>query len=162
MTPPISLRSPSTLRSSGGGFTLIETVLAIGIVAFAFVGIMGLLPCGLQVFRQAVDTTLEVQMVEHLVAKVSRTPAGDLGLLQGQNFYFSETGDLVPEQSAEGIYVANLSLNTQATLPGNESYPNGDLVGVTIAFKRKNEEASTTSSRAFVTYIAVKSSTVNR
>ena len=52
----MTFRSNPRLRATGRAFTLIETVLAIGIVSFAFVALMGLLPCGLQVFRKAMDT----------------------------------------------------------------------------------------------------------
>ena len=43
--------------TSNAGFSLIEVTLAIGIIAFAFVALFGLLPTGMQTFRASVDTT---------------------------------------------------------------------------------------------------------
>lgn len=143
-------------------FTLIETVLAIGIVSFAFVGIMGLLPCGLQVFRKAMDTTLEGQVVQHVVGTISRTPYGQLSQLQGETFYYDEAGNVVPAQSTEGIYTASVSLNSQPALPGSESMDDGILTGVTITFQRKNETGSAAAARTFVTYVAAKSRVVGQ
>jgi uncharacterized protein (TIGR02598 family) len=148
--------------ASGRAFTLIETVLAIGIVSFAFVALMGLLPCGLQVFRKAMDTTMEGQMVQHLVGKLTQTPYADLADLQGQKFWFDEAGGPVTEQSADGIYSASVSLNAQPELPGSASYSNGGLTGVTITLKRKNESAPASTSKTFVTYIAAKSGVVTQ
>jgi len=158
----MTFRSNPRRRATGRAFTLIETVLAIGIVSFAFVALMGLLPCGLQVFRKAMDTTLEGQMVQHLVGKMSQTPYADLAGLQGQSFLFDEAGGPVAEGSADGIYSANVSLNAQPALPGSASYANGGLTGVTITLMRKTETAQPTASKTFVTYIAARSGVVGQ
>lgn|GEM_PF-6307406 len=47
------------------GFTLIETAFAIGIVAFAFVALIGLLPAGLTNFREAMDPSVGAQIGRH-------------------------------------------------------------------------------------------------
>lgn len=146
-------------RVFSSAFTLIETVLAIGIVSFAFVALMGLLPCGLQVFRKAMDTTLEGQMVQHLVGKLSQTPYDDLGQLQGQSFWFDEAGGEVSESNVGGIYSAKVSLNAQPSLPGSSSYAHGGLTGVTITFQRKGDTTPVGAAKTFVTYIAAKSRT---
>lgn len=149
-------------KESPRAFTLIETVLAIGIVSFALVGIMGLLPCGLQVFRKAMDTTLESQMVQHLSGKISQTPYEDLSLLQGQNFWFDDSGNFVAENSADGIYQATVTVNPQTTLPGSASPATDGLTGVRMTFQRKGESASAGASKTFVTYIAAKSRVISQ
>jgi uncharacterized protein (TIGR02598 family) len=147
----------SPRRSYPRAFTLIETVLAIGIVSFAFVALMGLLPCGLQVFRKAMDATLEGQVVQHLVGKISQTPYDELGQLQGKSFWFDEAGGQVAEGSADGIYLASISLNAQPSLPGSAAYASNALTGVAITFQRKGETAAPGASKTFVTYVAAKS-----
>jgi uncharacterized protein (TIGR02598 family) len=72
---------PKILHQRQRAFTLVETVLALGIASFALVSVMGLLPCGLQVFRNAMDLTLEGQMAQYIVGKVSQTPYEDYGKL---------------------------------------------------------------------------------
>jgi uncharacterized protein (TIGR02598 family) len=44
------------------GFSLIEVTLAIAIIAFAFIALIGLLPAGLGVFAQTVDATNELRI----------------------------------------------------------------------------------------------------
>lgn len=67
---PIPLRRDQTPLQA---FSLIETALALGIVAFAFVGLMGLLPAGLGTFRTAIDTTVSAQIVQRIVSDAEQS-----------------------------------------------------------------------------------------
>src|SRR5947207_4035315 len=48
-------------------FSLIEVVLAVGVVAFAFVAILGLIPAGMSQFRQAIDTSVCSQIAQRVI-----------------------------------------------------------------------------------------------
>jgi len=152
------LQAPNKIRSSA--FTLVETVLAIGIVSFAFMAILGLLPCGLQTFRKAMDATLEGQIAQHLVGQISQTPYDGLADLQGQTYSFDDNGNAVATDSPDGVYTASIALNEQTALPGSPNYSNDSLVGVSITFKRKGSTASAGPGKTFVTYVAAKSRAV--
>jgi uncharacterized protein (TIGR02598 family) len=147
-------------RVSRRAFTLVETVLAIGIVSFALVAIMGLLPCGLQVFRKAMDTTLEGQMIQQLTGMMGQTPYSDLAQLQGKSFSFDDAGNFVEATSTDGIYTATVTLNAQPALPGAQGQGGDGLTGVTMTFQRKGETGPVGATRTFVTYIAAKSRVV--
>jgi uncharacterized protein (TIGR02598 family) len=56
-----------------GAFSLVEVVLAIGVVAFAFVAILGLLPAGMTQFRQAIDTTVCAQIAQRVIGDAQQT-----------------------------------------------------------------------------------------
>jgi uncharacterized protein (TIGR02598 family) len=45
----------------------VEVVLAVGVVAFAFVAVLGLLPAGMTQFRQAVDTSVCAQIAQRII-----------------------------------------------------------------------------------------------
>lgn len=140
-------------------FTLVETVLAIGIVSFAFVAILGMLPCGLQVFRKAMDTSMEGQMVQHIVGRISQTPYAEISQYEGNSFWFDDAGNFVSERSPGCIYSASIAITPQPVLPGSGGRADGGLTGVTITFRRMGE-AATGASKTFVTYIAAKSRVV--
>jgi uncharacterized protein (TIGR02598 family) len=55
------------------GFSLVEITIAIGVVAFAFVSLMALLPTGLNVFRQAMDTTVTAQIAQRITTELQET-----------------------------------------------------------------------------------------
>jgi len=53
-----------------GGFSLIEVVLALGVVSFAFVALFGLLPVGLNAFNNSIDSTVESQIAESVMTQL--------------------------------------------------------------------------------------------
>jgi type II secretory pathway pseudopilin PulG len=66
--------SPCQSAGAGrAGFSLVEVVLAVGVVAFAFVAIMGLLPAGLQQFRQAIDNSVCTQIAQRVIMDCQQT-----------------------------------------------------------------------------------------
>jgi uncharacterized protein (TIGR02598 family) len=60
--------APPRLRA--GAFSLIEVVLALGVVAFAFVALFGMLPVGLNAFNNSIDSTTEAQIAENVMAQL--------------------------------------------------------------------------------------------
>lgn len=71
MNKPTFLRRASSRAQSG--FSLVEVTLAIGIVAFAFMALFGLLPTGLNVFRSAIDASTSSQIVDQVVQSAQQT-----------------------------------------------------------------------------------------
>ncbi len=53
--------------ANSAGFSLVEVALAIGVVAFAFVGLLALLPAGLTTFRRAIDTSMSAQIAQRVI-----------------------------------------------------------------------------------------------
>lgn len=60
-------------KSDESGFSLVEITLAIGIIAFAFVALFGLLPSGLAVFRQSIDAANEMWIMQDLNTMIQVT-----------------------------------------------------------------------------------------
>jgi uncharacterized protein (TIGR02598 family) len=78
------------------GFSLVEVTMAIGIIAFAFVALFGLLPSGLTTFRAAVDTTNDSSIMQDMNSMVQVTEWKKVdGLAQskgGDIYYYDEEG----------------------------------------------------------------------
>jgi type II secretory pathway pseudopilin PulG len=60
-----SLSRGKTQRAAG--FSLVEVVLAIGVVAIAFVALLGLLPTGLTTYRKAMDISVGAQIFQKVI-----------------------------------------------------------------------------------------------
>lgn len=88
------LRSFSIPRNA---FSLVEAVISIGIVSFAMMGILGLVPVGLTTFRQAMNLTVESSIVQEVAGGLQRT---DHANLAATNLYFDEQGLRVSGPSA--------------------------------------------------------------
>src|ERR1700722_12946177 len=63
----------ASLKQAVSGFSLIEVAIALGVVSFAFVGVFGLLPAGLTVFRKAMDISVSSQIFQKIVEDARAT-----------------------------------------------------------------------------------------
>lgn len=126
-----------------GGFSLVEVVLAIGVMAFAFVGIFALLPAGMTNFRQAMDLSVGAQIAQRVIGDAQQTDFNVLidekNLPTTANYtfrapkvgapvlrYFDEQGnEIVPknpaslstEEKGKIIYHVNVRVMPQTALP---------------------------------------------
>ncbi|MCE9612460.1 MAG: Verru_Chthon cassette protein B [Chthoniobacter sp.] len=113
------------------GFSLIEVVLCIGIVAFAFLAIFGMLPVGLSTFRQAMDNTVGSQIVQRLVGEAQQTDFPTLIATSVTLRYFDDQGNEVTV-SKDYIYTAEITVLAPTTLPNTSTPPTASLATVTI------------------------------
>lgn len=121
-----------TGRLPARGFSLIEVVLCIGIVAFAFLAILGLLPTGLTTFRQAIDHTLGAQIVQRLVGDAQQTDFPTLiAATAPYRRYFDDQGHEVAADK-DYLYTAEISVVAPTTLPSTSTPPTSSLATVTI------------------------------
>ena len=102
-------------REKQSGFSLIEVSIALGVVTFAAVSILGLLPTGLVVMRDAMNQTVESQIVRSIAGQ--SVVANFANLTDGSPFYFDDEGQRI--FAAEGsVYTVSLS-NTTPVYPGS-------------------------------------------
>src|SRR4051794_17422660 len=95
--------SPSRFRA---GFSLVEVALAIGIVAFAFVALLGLIPTGLNTFHAAIDKTNETMIVQDLNSMIQVTDWSKIDTLDYLNsqeiYYYNDEGRFMDTKSNMG------------------------------------------------------------
>lgn len=147
-----SARSARRLRRiRRAGFSLIEIMLAIGIIAFAFIAIFGLIPGGLRIFRQAMDASVGSQIAQRVVSDAQQTDFDQLvtdengNAITGVNStgrkavrYFDEQGTEIDATDAALVAKAIYHVNTRVTpatrLPksGTSTGDNTNLATVTI------------------------------
>ncbi len=73
-------------------FSLVEVTIAIGIISFGLVAIVGLMPVGLVTMRQAMDQTIEAQISQQMAGEASLMPFSQLKeyVEKGPYFYTAE------------------------------------------------------------------------
>lgn len=117
--PPLPARLPLAplrqvdRRRRPTAFTLVETALALGIVAFAMIPLVGLLPVGLQLSKEASDLTVAAQIAQRLTGMVQQSDdtsamlrTGDSPLMK--NYYaFDNEGQPVSAQSGAQTQVGS-------------------------------------------------------
>ncbi|MGB8354705.1 MAG: Verru_Chthon cassette protein B [Chthoniobacteraceae bacterium] len=124
----VRCRSIGTLpsRRNAAAFTLVEVVMAIGIIAFAFIPLVGLLPVGLDMSRRAIDTTVQSQIVQQLSTEAQQSDFSTLSTLASNStttpYYFDDQGSKATNsanQIYEAVYSVALNSGTVSTaLPG--------------------------------------------
>ncbi len=103
-------------QALNSAFSLIEIVLAVGIMSFALVGILGLLPVALS---NAADSRTETQ-----ATFIARTTFA--GLSATPPFLPADNADPVGDRTTVEVTAVDLTVNGSTTLEFNEE---GELVG---------------------------------
>ena len=120
-------------RRARGAFSLVEVVLAIGIVSFAFVGLFGLLPAGLGIFRQAMDNSVGSQIVQRLVNEAQQTDFPTLTAEASATTlrYFDDQGNEVQAVN-DSIYTAEITVKAKTVMPSEKNRETESLATVKI------------------------------
>jgi type II secretory pathway pseudopilin PulG len=69
------------------GFSLVEVIVALGIVAFAFVGLLGIIPSGLSSFRQSVDQARALTALNMVASAVRNSKFDKIDLGNKKAYY---------------------------------------------------------------------------
>lgn len=114
-------KRPSVHRTSLHGFSLIEVTLAIGILAFAFLSVFGLLSASMNLARDSMNRTHLSRITQRLVAMAQQTPFDKQSALVGTIYRFDGDGELLGTgSSGDFVYTATL-LNLDAATLQNET-----------------------------------------
>jgi len=133
---------------SSGGFSLVEVVLAIGVVAFAFISIFALLPTGMGISRQAMDASVGSQIAQRVINDAQQSDFPELlkdasgKLIAGTNQtgrkaerYFDDQGSELPATAAGkalAIYHVNTRITPATAMPKTGTSSGGDNVNLAI------------------------------
>lgn len=96
---------PARLRRQG--FSLVEVTISLGLVTFAAMSVMALLPTGLSVMRSAMDQTIEAQIVRTIAGQAVVSNYDNL--TAASPLYFDDEG--MPVRNAgDAVYTVTLGL----------------------------------------------------
>ena len=114
-TQPIPLRFTPIGASRGGlmckirrsAFTLVEVVLALGILSLSFLTLFNLIPVGLDTMTASIDATTGMQIVQRVttiarqakfseLSKLDRYPGMDADKAEKGDFFFDYQGNELP------------------------------------------------------------------
>lgn len=81
-------RCSKELTAKNAGFSLVEVTLAMGLVSFGLLTILGLMPVGMNTLRQASEQTVESQIVQKIGGEAALTSFGQLSVNFSNKTYF--------------------------------------------------------------------------
>lgn len=89
-------------RRTIAGFSLIEITLALGIVCFSMLPILGLLPIGLSTLSDAATRTGEANIAKEISSELQQVPLSYINSLLQQTYYYDRSG--TPVQNAQDAF----------------------------------------------------------
>lgn len=113
-----------TFPRSRRGFSLVEVTLALGIVSFAMMTLMALIPAGLSSFQQAASLTVEAQIVQSIRTDIALQKFTDLQDADSTQYYYDSLGGATTARAGDQVYTATLTLQPLSNYDKNSSlYP---------------------------------------
>jgi uncharacterized protein (TIGR02598 family) len=106
------------------GFTLVETVLALAIVAGAVLSIVAMLPIGMEDLRQSYMKQAEARIIQTFIADYEMKSWGKAGAsmtLADKTLYFDQRGTVLPKAGVFGhVITAKATMQKEwPKLPGD-------------------------------------------
>ena len=107
-------------------FSLIEVTLAIGILSVAILPLVALLPVGLNMHRQAIDSTVSTQIVSSVTHELEQTSFSEFTAGQVIGYCFDEQGTLLASGTPSTVFATGTitrlydviaTFNYSSTLP---------------------------------------------
>lgn len=135
----------SLLLPSFSGFSLVEVVIAIGLLSFAVLSIVGLLPVGMSSLRQSMNQTVETQIVRSISGQ---SVVGNFSTLATNGIYFDGEGQHCEIDRA--AYTVNIATNTPS-FPGSTNAANLPGCLTTLKVEIIYKPTATASAAASVT-----------
>ena len=103
-------------------FSLVEVVLALGVLAFCLIAVFGLMPVGMQTNRNAASQTAGTNIIAVIVADLRTTPAAATTSPQfaitfgtGKTLYFDVSGQASTSLTTDSRYRLNITWNSAPT-----------------------------------------------
>jgi len=134
---------PAPLKRWGcGGFSLVEVVMAIGVVSFAFMSVLGLLPVGMKTFRSAINTSVSGQIFQRIVNEAQQTDFDTLVGAAPVVRYFDDQGNEAASAD-KAIYQVKTRILASTGLPaGAAAATNANLATITVQIANNPGNAS--------------------
>lgn len=102
-------------------FSLVEVVLALGIVSFGLLTTLGLMSVGLTTLHQAMQQTVETQIVQSINSQALLTSYTNLATVySGTTFYYDDEGQYLTNSPSPPPAATHYCVTTSL---GNPNYP---------------------------------------
>lgn len=121
------------------GFSLIETVIALGIMGLAVTALLGLIPQGLKMSKNAANAGAQARILDTIKSDLAHFSFSQLGTLKTERLLFDDEGILLDRSESNALvsYVAEIINHTSTgsgfSLPGSSAEPYVGVFEVRIA-----------------------------
>ena len=149
------LHAQKRLASRRGlaGFSLIEVVLSLGIVAFVVIPLVGLTGLATDTSRNAVSTTKQTQIAQRLFSQAqarawqmdTTTAKYKFDPLKTKLYFDFEGNPLADANASSAVFTANLEKPGDVILPPSTALPQDVAVKLTVTITSPSQPGRVTS-----------------
>lgn len=110
------------MKKSTNGFSLIEVVISLGVLSFAMIGLIGLIPLALGTLRQSITVNTETEIAQTLLGETQVLDFGKIIAASSSYVadfprYYNDEAERVDPGAVNSIYKVTLQI-TPCRLPG--------------------------------------------
>ncbi len=118
------------------GFSMVEVTMALGLISFAMLGVLGLLPVGLSTVQQAMVQTGEAGIARQIRSDLQQISLTSLPTFASQPKYYTPQGIRVASASSTDAYfIATFSVTDPSIAGAATSFnTSAKLVKVTLKY----------------------------
>ncbi len=113
----IPQRPPALQGGRRNGFSLVEIIIALAVVSFGLIAVVGLIPQGIQSARDAADNTLAATIVQDTLNAVRAQALASWPPPAGTQSYYYDAAGTNEFSSAGTLTVYQVQLTTVQTIP---------------------------------------------
>lgn len=116
------------------GFSLVEAVLALAVVSFAMMGIVGLVPVGLSHFKKAITISAESQILRSLSNEIEVTEFSNLlsEYSSPKTLFYDDEGRLI---DTAGTYAVTIQIKA-VPIPGSSAQSYSAVIEIAPSFDK--------------------------
>ena len=124
------------------GFSLVEVVIALGIVATVMIALLALLPLGMDALRESADLTVQSRIAQDLIGDVQQADWDTLDRYRNELRYYDGEGTTVETAGAgQRLYTAKIEFpDTDINLPGLGKNRYTKKIVIKVAFTPPGQE----------------------
>lgn len=110
------------MKRSPRAFSLVEVIIALGVVSTALVGLLGLMGMAFGQLRQSIEMTTKTQIVQGIAAEVEMLDYSKLDTYRTSKFprFYDDEGQAQTSGSPTALYKVELAVGP-AKVPGQSS-----------------------------------------
>ena len=143
--------------TSSRGFTLIEVCIALGIVTFAVLPLLGLVAGGLGQLRSNMDLNQATNISQRLLFEAQQMDFATLRAKGTYTEYFTEEGDSVNAGDARIVYTATVAVvnptTKSAPLQGATTTTPSTLVALSVKIRKTPHGVDNASTPCLAKYV---------
>lgn len=138
------------------GFSLVEVVVALGIVSVSCLTIVGLIPTGMTALQSAITATTSTAIISRVSAEIQQADFSSFSTVNSYTKYYDDQANEVTTNTGSALYKVTVNITPSATLPA--SYVSQNLAVAVICIQNQKAAASAGLAngytKAYTVYVA--------